>query len=50
MVELIEALKRAEYQLANQYFPRDNMAVEKYQNYQKASTASRLCRFISIWL
>lgn len=40
MVELIEALKRAEYQLANQYFPRDNMAVEKYQNYQKASNVA----------
>ncbi len=40
MVELIEALKRAEYQLANQYFPRDSMAVEKYQNYQKASNVA----------
>ena len=37
MEELIKALKQAEYQLANQYFPRDNMAVEKYQNYQRAS-------------
>lgn len=37
MEELIKALKQAEYQLANQYFPRDNMAVEKYHNYQKAS-------------
>lgn len=40
MVELIEALKRAEYQLANQYFPKDNMAVEKYQSYQKASNVA----------
>ncbi len=40
MVELIEALKRAEDPLANQYFPRDNMAVEKYQNYQKASNVA----------
>ncbi|MCI9336369.1 MAG: hypothetical protein HFH93_02325 [Lachnospiraceae bacterium] len=37
MEELIKALKQAEYQLANQYFPRDNMAVEKYHNYQRAS-------------
>ena len=28
MEELIEALKRAEYELAGQYFPRDSMAVE----------------------
>ncbi len=37
MEELIKALKQAEYQLANQYFPRDSMAVEKYHNYQHAS-------------
>ncbi len=40
MEELIEALKLAEHQLANQYFPRDSMAMEKYYNYRKASTVA----------
>ena len=40
MEELIEALKLAEHQLADQYFPRDSMAMEKYYNYRKASTVA----------
>lgn len=40
MEELIEALKAAEYQLANQYFPKDSMAMEKYYSYRKASTVA----------
>ncbi len=40
MEELIEALKLAEHQLADQYFPRDSMAMEKYYNYRKASTVT----------
>ncbi len=40
MEELIEALKLAEHQLADQYFPRDDMAVEKYHNYRKVSTVT----------
>lgn len=40
MEELIEALKRAEYELAGQYFPRDSMAVEKYQNYRQVSNVT----------
>ena len=38
MEELIEALKLAENQLADQYFPRDDMAVEKYHSYRRVST------------
>ena len=40
MEELIEALKQAEYQLAGQYFPKDSMAVEKYQNYRRVSNVA----------
>lgn len=40
MEELIEALKLAEHQLANQYFPRDSMAMEKYYDYRRASTVA----------
>lgn len=40
MEELIEALKQAEHQLADQYFPRDNMALEKYQSYRKVSNVT----------
>ncbi len=40
MEELIEALKQAEYELAGQYFPRDSMAVEKYQNYRQVSNVT----------
>lgn len=40
MEELIEVLKLAEHQLADQYFPRDEMAIEKYQNYRKVSTVT----------
>lgn len=40
MEELIEALKAAEYQLANQYFPKDSLAMEKYYNYRKVSTVA----------
>ncbi|HBA50144.1 MAG TPA: hypothetical protein DCZ91_20595 [Lachnospiraceae bacterium] len=40
MEELIEALKRAEYELAGQYFPRDSMALEKYQNYRQVSNVT----------
>lgn len=40
MEELIEALKVAEHQLANQYFPKDSMAMEKYYNYRRASTVA----------
>lgn len=40
MEELIEALKMAEHQLANQYFPKDSMAMEKYYSYRKASTVA----------
>ncbi len=34
MEELVEALKQAERQLAEQYFPEDSGAVEKYRDYQ----------------
>ena len=33
MEELVEALKQAERELAEQYFPQDAQAVEKYRNY-----------------
>ena len=37
MEELIEALKQAEEQLAQNYFPSDAEAVEKYRNYQRVN-------------
>ena len=40
MEELIEALKLAERQLADQYFPRDSMAMEKYYSYRRASAVA----------
>ena len=40
MEELIEALRRAEEQLAGQYFPGDEAAVEKYQSYHLAQTVT----------
>lgn len=40
MEELIDALRQAEYQLAGQYFPRDDMAVEKYQSYRRVSNVT----------
>ena len=36
MEELVEALKQAERELAEQYFPEDAQAVEKYRNYTTA--------------
>lgn len=40
--ELVEALKQAERELAQRYFPQDGdeQAVEKYRNYQKAVTVT----------
>ena len=40
MEELIEALKMAGHQVANQYFPRDSMAIEKYHNYRRVSNVT----------
>lgn len=40
MEELIEALKQAEHQLADQYFPRDAEAVDKYHNYRSVNTVA----------
>lgn len=40
MEELIEALKQAEYELAGQYFPKDSMAMQKYQNYRQVSNVT----------
>lgn len=36
MEKLVEALRQAEKQLAEQYFPEDSMAVEKYQSLHRA--------------
>lgn len=38
MEELVEALRQAENELAQQYFPGDSMAVEKYQSFRKTET------------
>ena len=38
--ELIEALKQAEHQLADQYFPRDAAAIDKYHNYRSVNTVA----------
>lgn len=38
MEELVEALRKAESELAQRYFPGDSMAVEKYQSFRKAET------------
>lgn len=40
MEQLVEALKRAEEELAGQYFPGDDQAVEKYRLYQNASAVT----------
>lgn len=40
MEELIEALKQAEYQLANQYFPKDTGAIQKYRDYRQVNTVA----------
>ena len=40
MEELIEALKQAEHQLADQYFPRDAAAIDKYHNYRSVNTVA----------
>jgi len=40
MEELIEALKVAENQVAEKYFPRDAGAVEKYRSYHKTNTVA----------
>jgi len=40
MEELIEALKLAESQVANRYFPKDAEAVEKYRNYHKTNSVA----------
>jgi len=40
MEELIEALKVAENQVAEKYFPRDGSAVEKYRSYHKTNTVA----------
>jgi len=40
MEDLIEALKQAEHQLADQYFPKDAAAVDKYYNYRNANTVA----------
>ena len=40
MEELIEALKLAESQVANRYFPRDAEAVEKYRNYHTTNSVT----------
>lgn len=40
MEELIEALKLAESQVANRYFPKDAEAVEKYRNYHAANSVA----------
>lgn len=36
MEELLEALKQTESKLAQQYFPNDSMAMEKYRNFRRA--------------
>lgn len=41
MEELIEALRRAEEQLAGQYFPGDEAAAQKYQSYRQAEEVAR---------
>lgn len=41
MEELIEALRRAEEQLAGQYFPGDEAAVQKYQSYHRTEEVAR---------
>lgn len=41
MEQLIEALKQAEKQVAESYFPEDAQAVEKYQLYQNTNQAVR---------
>lgn len=40
MEQLVEALKWAEEELAGQYFPGDDQAVEKYRLYQNVSTVT----------
>ena len=40
MEELIEALKMAESQVANRYFPKDAEAVEKYRNYHQTNSVA----------
>lgn len=40
MEQLVEALKRAERELAESYFPEDAQAVEKYRIYQSANAAA----------
>ncbi len=40
MEELIDALKQAEHQLAYEYFPRDEAAVDKYNNYRNANAVA----------
>lgn len=37
MEQLLEALKQAEAQLANQYFPEDTQAISKYEMYQQTT-------------
>lgn len=41
MEKLIDALRQAEKELAEQYFPQESNAVEKYREYQAADTAVR---------
>ncbi len=41
MEELVEALKRAEKELAQQYFPQDDRAVEKYRSFNLAARAAQ---------
>jgi len=41
MERLVEALKQAEAQLAEQYFPGDAESVEKYRSYQRTDAAVR---------
>lgn len=40
MEELIEALKEAERRLADQYFPGDDTAVEKYRDYNRSTSVA----------